>query len=763
MKRSVVHSEGKTRTVSARKEGEHREAFVATDRMHPVESLHRAVGNQTVQRLVEARTDDGDPERRRRNDATEDSSPGSQIASVPLDQSLRGDGRRLDPRTRREMEDAFGRDFGDVRIHDSDGALAATRALDADAVATGTDIVMRPDLATFESRPGRLLLAHELAHVAQFEQSESGTGDREVSHRRDAAEREADHAAPRAAVGERVRVRETPRAPVATGVLDWLEERAEDVGSAASSAGSAVKSGASEAWEGAKSAGGAVKRGAETAWDVTSGVGSEIARGAREHGPFGMIYRGMKTNAGYVQQGGRWLEGQIDTGQDWIAEKARTAADAAEGIPVAEQLADAGAWSLDQYTQFHAGVLQGGTTLASGLVGMAANPVDAAKGLFEMGKHASFGPGITNPLKTAEATYDLFAGNEDLGTVTNRLFNPAASMEENAQFWSQVGSGIVEDYKRSIGEDGDYVQAVGRAGLDIGSLFLGGGGAAAKAGGTGGRVAMRATTKAGRGSRGARTAGSADVARGVRTTTDDTLRVSGSGTGRQAKAPAGGSASDGPPTFPGRKRGSDPDVSIDTRSAKPEFDWSDVLDDLDIPREPGPEAATATNRWERIDAAVKDAERAGFMKPGGQPGTVDAAFFPYKRAPQMRKARGLSSEKLQGAHLNPDAAMKRIGDVGWKKGEGLSMGLDETRHTAMDDVWKEWSKAQRRAGRTEVPVAEWQQKLFDAVEEVGGLERRTKDAMQNALFHELYGKHGLGASDKIVLPYPNVKPTRGSR
>lgn len=82
-----------------------------------------------------------------------------------------GSGRPLEAGLRQEMEHGFGQDFSGVRVHS--GALADQSAQDLNARAytvkhaLGSDIVFGPGEFAPQTRAGRHLLAHELAHVAQ--------------------------------------------------------------------------------------------------------------------------------------------------------------------------------------------------------------------------------------------------------------------------------------------------------------------------------------------------------------------------------------------------------------------------------------------------------------------------------------------------------------------------------------------------------------------------------------------------------------------
>ncbi len=80
---------------------------------------------------------------------------------------LRSPGRALEPAVRGEMEGRFGHDFSRVRVHADAAAEASATALGARAYAVGTDVVFGADGYRPESRAGRRLLAHELAHVVQ--------------------------------------------------------------------------------------------------------------------------------------------------------------------------------------------------------------------------------------------------------------------------------------------------------------------------------------------------------------------------------------------------------------------------------------------------------------------------------------------------------------------------------------------------------------------------------------------------------------------
>ena len=76
-------------------------------------------------------------------------------------------GQPLDASSRASMEARFGQSFADVRVHRDARARELTGASDALALTRGTDIYVADDAQLSDTRPGRALLAHELAHVAQ--------------------------------------------------------------------------------------------------------------------------------------------------------------------------------------------------------------------------------------------------------------------------------------------------------------------------------------------------------------------------------------------------------------------------------------------------------------------------------------------------------------------------------------------------------------------------------------------------------------------
>jgi hypothetical protein len=82
-------------------------------------------------------------------------------------QQARGGGRRLDAPVRSAMEQAFGANFGGVRIHQNRQSDTLNRSINARAFTTGQDVFFRQGEYRPGSTAGQGLLAHELTHVVQ--------------------------------------------------------------------------------------------------------------------------------------------------------------------------------------------------------------------------------------------------------------------------------------------------------------------------------------------------------------------------------------------------------------------------------------------------------------------------------------------------------------------------------------------------------------------------------------------------------------------
>ena len=79
-------------------------------------------------------------------------------------------------------------------------------------------------------------------------------------------------------------------------------------------------------------------------------------------------------------------------------------------LPVLEQVANAGAWAVDEQAQFTGGVLKGATGLLGGVGSMIADPVDALAGMEKMAEHIPMAG--ANPLKNLLPGWVQIGGND---------------------------------------------------------------------------------------------------------------------------------------------------------------------------------------------------------------------------------------------------------------------------------------------------------------------------------------------------------------
>jgi outer membrane protein OmpA-like peptidoglycan-associated protein len=101
----------------------------------------------------------------RQRSAAKQATPSS-VPSIVHD-VLRSPGQPLDIGTRTFMEPRFGHDFSNVRVHTDTRAAESARAVNALAYTVGRNVVFGTGQYAPEMSKGRVLLAHELAHVVQ--------------------------------------------------------------------------------------------------------------------------------------------------------------------------------------------------------------------------------------------------------------------------------------------------------------------------------------------------------------------------------------------------------------------------------------------------------------------------------------------------------------------------------------------------------------------------------------------------------------------
>jgi len=101
-------------------------------------------------------------------------------APASVEQALASPGRPLEPALRQDMEQRFGYDFSQVRVHSGSAAAKSAWMMNARAYTFGPNIVFGAGQLTPGTRDGRRLIAHELTHVVQ----QSGKGGMSVAVQR---------------------------------------------------------------------------------------------------------------------------------------------------------------------------------------------------------------------------------------------------------------------------------------------------------------------------------------------------------------------------------------------------------------------------------------------------------------------------------------------------------------------------------------------------------------------------------------------------
>ena len=108
-----------------------------------------------------------------RKEAGPSSSEGADLSLVR--RTLDAPGQSLDRATRAFFEPRFGRDLSDVRIHVDDQASQSATSVNARAYTVGRHIVFERGRHSPSTFDGMKLMAHELAHVAQFTRPSSAS------------------------------------------------------------------------------------------------------------------------------------------------------------------------------------------------------------------------------------------------------------------------------------------------------------------------------------------------------------------------------------------------------------------------------------------------------------------------------------------------------------------------------------------------------------------------------------------------------------
>ncbi len=211
------------------------------------------------------------------------------------------------------------------------------------------------------------------------------------------------------------------------------------------------------------------------------------------------------------EKGVNWMRDGSEKGaNDLVAQTA--------DIPVLGTLARANA-SVSKFTgDVTSGALKAVGGMVGGIGGMLEHPLDTAMGLEKVGENVGL-PSYLNPLRMAHGVYDVASGNRGVGDAAEHWLDPIEQQKQSQEFFGNMfmgqegkdgkrHGGMVEGYRNDWNE-GRYGSMIGRAGVDIGSFFIGGGeaNAASKVGEAG--TALRAVGEAGTLARGAGELGTA--------------------------------------------------------------------------------------------------------------------------------------------------------------------------------------------------------------------------------------------------------------
>ena len=98
---------------------------------------------------------------------TGQTSDGLNTAPASVERVLANPGRPLEPALRQDMEQRFGYDFAQVRVHTGSAAEESAREVNANAYTVGNNVVFGGGRYAPNTIKGKRLLAHELMHVIQ--------------------------------------------------------------------------------------------------------------------------------------------------------------------------------------------------------------------------------------------------------------------------------------------------------------------------------------------------------------------------------------------------------------------------------------------------------------------------------------------------------------------------------------------------------------------------------------------------------------------
>ena len=367
-----------------------------------------------------------------------------------IDHTVWSTGHPLAPPQDARLAAGFAQPVSHLRLHTDARAAAMADQLNAQAFTVGSHIFFASDRSPDDFG----LLAHETAHALQQPAGEP-QGAVPLGAADSAAERSADQAAVTLLAGGRAHPGATAPHQLARkerGVLDWAWNKLDDPEKFLDEV-------------------------IEHPFDATVGdAGAAFVEGVKQDvGDVADLGSGalgaMRENASAIRAGGDSIEAWLVEKQKQGAAGAYADAEKYADTPVLGPLLQANAWLLDQTGQAGSGITGGAVTLGSGLLSVAADPVDAGAGVLKLAGELT---NLTNPLLYASS-----AGTKYAMTGDSNSLNPMAEGTALGGAWDSLS----KPYARAI-DEGRWSEAGGRFLFDAVSLMIGSGEANAASKGT---------------------------------------------------------------------------------------------------------------------------------------------------------------------------------------------------------------------------------------------------------------------------------------
>jgi|GEM_PF-2214082 len=198
--------------------------------------------------------------------------------------------------------------------------------------------------------------------------------------------------------------------------------------------------------------------------------------------------------------------------------------------------------------------------------------------------------------------------------------------------------------------------------------------------------------------------------------------------------------------------------SVD-QDVNPDSVWESLRQELELTPHQSPSQATV---GQRIEAAVSDAQAAGWIDQQGNPipgSGVDVATQPHGRAPDVRRALGITGAEAQSAHIGATSLLRRLN--GYSRRLANTVLLNRATHRAFDQHWLRWVANERRAirasGSTDftAPLSDVLNAQRRAIRQIPGLspgQLSTMESMLEAEILRLVADLPEGLATRVPLP-----------